>query len=680
MKPLRRDVALVVSDTPCVAAGAFTINKAKAAPVQDAEARLPSERIRAIVLNSGNANALTGSAGLDDVAAILAAAAAALGVPPESVLTASTGVIGMRLPVHKVCAALPAIAATLRDAPEPAAEAIMTMDSRPKLATRALTLGGVEVTLTAIAKGSGMVAPQLATVLAVVTTDAAITSAALHRALREAIGDSFNMLTVDNDMSTNDAVFALANGRAGNARIEGGDDCAAFTASLSDLCADLAKQIAADGEGATKLLSVRVSGAPDVGVARDLARSVAGSNLVKAAVFGADPNWGRVLATVGARAGSQAFAVDPFAATVRIQGVTVFAERGPRPYDAPSLRAKMRAPEVNVDVELAEGAARATAWGCDLTYDYVKINADYTSLIVAKPDGGLARDDRFANYSPAFKMNLLVEALSYISRFAGKRCVVKYGGAAMAKDTLKKSFCDDIQLLRSCGLLPVVVHGGGADLVPTLERFGAQGEVVDGVRITSASDLKVLEMVLTGRVNTELVTLLNQDGGRAVGVSGKDGALLRARKAAGNGGRDLGQHGEITAVNADFLEMLLEKGYIPVVSPVGIGDDGQSWLVDADFVAAEIAVAVGADKLLFLTDVAGILDQAGELLNQLDAGRLADMIARGAIVGGMRDKAQAILRALAGGVRRVHVVDGRTPHTTIAELFTDRGVGTLVTA
>ena len=680
IKPTRRDLALVVSDVPAAAAGCFTQNLARAAPVRDAERRLPAESVRAVVVNSGNANALTGPVGLQDCQRVCAAVASALQIPPGEVVSASTGVIGVRLPADKIIAAAPALVGALGPVPEAAAEAIITTDTRIKMAARVLSLGGKAVTVSAICKGSGMIAPQLATMIAVVFTDCAVTAGMLDAALRGAMGPSFNCLTVDGDMSTNDAVFALANGMAGNPVIaDPGADFHAFAAALASLCEELAKEIASDGEGATKQLEVKVSGAPTVEIARDLAKAIAGSALVKAAMFGADPNWGRVLSTVGARAGSQGFAIDPERASVRIQGLCVFADGAPVALDTAALKHRMRAPQVGIEVTLAEGQQAGTAWGCDLSYDYVKINADYTSLIVQTPDGGVAKDDRLTNYSPAFKRGLLVEALSYISRFAGKRCVVKYGGAAMLKASLKKSFCDDIKLLKSVGLQPIVVHGGGPEISRTLEQLGgAKPEFIDGVRVTSASDLKVVEMVLTGQVNAELVTLLNQDGAHAMGVSGKDGALLRARKLHADHGRDLGQVGEITAVNKSVLEMLLGQGFVPVISPVGLGDDGQSYNINADAAAAQIAVAVGANKLIYLTDVAGILRE-GELVSELCAADLEAELAAGTIAGGMKAKTQSILEALRGGVSRVHVIDGRTPHSVIAELFTDRGVGSLIT-
>ena len=631
LKPVRKDFALIASDDPCVAAGRFSINAAAAAPILDARPRLPSTAIRAVVVNSGNANALTGAAGLADVVAIRTAVASAMGTTPEAILTASTGMIGVRLPAHKLVVAAPALVAALGAAPEPAAEAIITTDTRIKLASRQITIGGRTVTIAAIAKGSGMIAPQLATMITVVTTDAAIAPQMLDRAIAEAIEPSFHCLVIDGDMSTNDSVIALANGRAGNPMI--GDpsaELATFTAALTELFSDLARDIASDGEGATRMLEVDVTGAPSVAIARDLARSIAASSLVKAAIFGADPNWGRVLATVGARAGSQQYPIDPNAATVTIQGLVVYAGE-PVLADPPALRARMRAPEVKIEVALHAGREAAHAWGCDLGYDYVKINADYSSLIVQTADGGLAKDDRLTNYSPTFKRTLLVEALSYIARFSGTRCVVRFGGTAIQRPALQQSFCADIKLLRSCGLQPIVVHDGGSEL------------------------------------ESHLVTLLNLDGGHAIGVSGKDGGMIRASRRPGT------ERGDISAVSPTMLEMFLGQGYVPVVAAVALGDDGANYEVDADAVAGELAVALRAPKLIYLTDAAGILE-AGELVPDLTASALA---AKPGV--GDTTLTRAIVSASRGGVGRVHVIDGRTPHSVIAELFTDRGVGTLVT-
>ncbi|CAN5149282.1 hypothetical protein BH11MYX1_BH11MYX1_51940 [soil metagenome] len=631
LKPVRKDFALIASDDPCVAAGRFSLNAAAAAPILDARQRLPSTTIRGVVVNSGNANALTGAPGLADVIAIRTAVASAMGHKPDAILTASTGMIGVRLPAQKLVAAAPALVAALGAAPEPAAEAIITTDTRIKLASRQLELGGRTVTVAAIAKGSGMIAPQLATLIAVVTTDAAIAPQMLDRAIADAIEPTFHCLVIDGDMSTNDTVIALANGRAGNPMIaDPSEDLAAFTGALTELFNDLARDIASDGEGATRMLEVDVTGAPSFVIARDLARSIAASSLVKAAIFGADPNWGRVLATVGARAGSQHYPIDPNKATVTIQGLVVYAGE-PVLADPPALRAKMRAPEVRIEVALHAGGAAAHAWGCDLGYDYVKINADYSSLIVQNADGGLAKDDRLTNYSPTFKRTLLVEALSYIARFSGTRCVVRFGGTAIQRPALQQSFCADIKLLRSCGLQPIVVHDGGSGL------------------------------------ESHLVTLLNLDGGHAIGVSGKDGGMIRATRRQGT------EQGDISAVSATMLEMFLGQGYVPVVAAVALGDDGANYEVDADAVAGELAVALHAPKLIYLTDAAGILE-GGELVPDLSASALEAKVGLGDTM-----LTRAIVRASRGGVGRVHVIDGRTPHSVIAELFTDRGVGTLVT-
>jgi acetylglutamate kinase len=248
----------------------------------------------------------------------------------------------------------------------------------------------------------------------------------------------------------------------------------------------------------------------------------------------------------------------------------------------------------------------------------------------------------------------------------------------MVKDTLKASFANDINLLRSAGLLPIVVHGGGPEITATMEQLGhGKSEFVDGMRVTGRDDVKVVEMVLTGKINTEIVSLLNQSSAHAVGVSGKDAGLLRARKLVGEGGRDLGMVGEVTHVNHELLEVLLDKKYVPVVSPVGLGEDGEGYNINGDSAAAEIAIALRAEKLIYLTDVPGILEN-GELVSEISASELTRKIADGTIKGGMVAKTKSVLRAIEGGVPSVHIIDGRTPHSVIAELFTDRGVGTLV--
>jgi len=619
IKAVRKDFALFASDVPCAVAGVFTRNTARAAPVVDAATRVPGEGFRALVINSGNANALTGPAGVAAVAAVHGAVARALGVPSSAVLSASTGVIGVPLPVDKLVAAAPTLAGALRATMESAAEAMMTTDTQIKLAARTIPGARGPVTVSACAKGSGMIAPQLATLLAVVTTDADIAATALQPLVARA-ARVFETLVIDGDTSTNDAVMVLANGQAGPV------EPAALEGALGEIFAELARAVAEDGEGATKTLDIVVNGAPDEATARDFATAIAGSPLVKAAMFGADPNFGRILATIGSRAGARGIALDPHRARLSLQGTVVFDEGGPRPFDAPALRRRLRAPSIAVEVDLRAGPGAATALGCDLSYDYVKINADYSSTIVASPEGTVTRDDRLTNYSPHLKHALLVEALSYIRGFAGRRAVIAAAGAVLDRPSLRASLAGDVNLLDAAGLLPILVHGGGGD-----------------------------EAAL-GATNADLVSLLNQSESRAVGLSGKDGGLLRAAK-----------------VDAGLVEVLLAKEYLPVIAPIAAGDDGRAVVRGVEDAAAAVAVALGADKLILLVDAPGI-EAEGELVSEISAAELAGRTVSPAVAAA----AAAALVAREGGVARVHLVDGRVPHAVVAELFTDKGVGTLV--
>lgn len=674
IKPFKKDLALIVSESPCAAAAVLTINKAKAAPVEDCLRRLPMSGVRAVLINSGNANALTGQQGLDDVTELCAATAKALELESgNAVLMASTGVIGQRLPKAKIVDALPKLKAQLKAAPELAAEAILTTDTTIKVASRLVRVGRKDGRITAICKGSGMIAPQLASTIALICTDIAISPALLKKALVGSMEGSFNNLTVDNDMSTNDAVIALANGQLGNPELtEPGPEFDAFCVQLQSLCVELAREVAKDGEGATKLLEVRVTGAPSLAIATDLARSVAGSTLVKAAVFGADPNWGRILATVGARCGSQNYDVNPAEAKVTVQGVVVFdkkpmfdpsipppavanngANEGPSVPGHQGLRARMRSPEVLMEIELRCGEFSSVGWGCDLSYDYVKINADYTSLLVPTADGSVAKDDRLTNYSPKFKVTLVKEALTYISRFASKRVVLKLGRQAMGKDSLRASIVEDVNLLRAVGLVPILVHG----------------ESPEG---TSKGDSHSKEMMVSGQTNTELVTLLNRTGVQAIGLSGMDASFMKGRRMGE------GMPGEVVNVNSDLLEMFLQRNYVPVVSPVGFLDDGSTIPLEPDQVASEIAVTAKASKLVYLVGGPGFVEN-DELLGQINTTVLRDKSARGVFNRNLTRKAKWTIAALERGVERVHVIDARTPHSIIAEFFTDQGIGSLVT-
>jgi len=271
---------------------------------------------------------------------------------------------------------------------------------------------------------------------------------------------------------------------------------------------------------------------------------------------------------------------------------------------------------------------------------------------------------------------VLTEALPYIRRFGGKTVVIKYGGNAMEDESLKSSFARDVVLMKLVGLNPVIVHGGGPQIDELLGKLGKGREFVDGMRVTDAETMKVVEMVLGGAVNKEIVALINQHGGRAIGVTGKDDGLIRARKL--NGRKDLGFVGEVAAVRPEVIRHLEDGGFIPVIAPIGIDEDGQSYNINADLVAGKIATVLKAEKLILLTNTAGVLDAAGKVLTGMTYQQVDELIANGTISGGMLPKIGTALDAVKSGVRSAHIIDGRVQHAVLLELFTDEGVGTLI--
>ena len=376
----RNDVALIVADAPCTAAAVFTTNKVAAAPVVYDRDVVRGGKVQAILANSGCANACTGEQGLKDAQLCALATAGELGVKPGHVLVASTGVIGRRLPVARLLAGMRAAKRLLGDtyAHGLAAEkAVMTTDTKPKQACAQVRIGGRTVTVGGMAKGSGMIEPNMATMLGFVTTDAAVSRAMLRRALGLALAKSFNRVVVAGDASTNDSLFLLASGKAGNREIvRAGADFDAFRAALEAVCVSLAQQMAADGEGATRFVTVTVKGAKTEKDAARAARAVAKSPLAKTSWFGRDPNWGRVLAAVG----YSGAAVEDMKAEVFYDRVWAFRRgRIADERQLAKLAAVMKKPSFTVTVDLHLGAAEASVYTCDFSLDYVHINADYTT-------------------------------------------------------------------------------------------------------------------------------------------------------------------------------------------------------------------------------------------------------------------------------------------------------------
>jgi len=284
----------------------------------------------------------------------------------------------------------------------------------------------------------------------------------------------------------------------------------------------------------------------------------------------------------------------------------------------------------------------------------------------------------------AHKAQVLAEALPYIKRFHGKTIVIKYGGNAMTDARLKEGFAHDVVLLKLVGMNPVVVHGGGPQIDELLTRMGKKGEFVQGMRVTDAETMDVVEMVLGGQVNKEVVTLINQAGGKAVGLTGQDGAFIRARKMLltdrdnGGGKIDIGQVGEVEAIDPKVISALEEGGFIPVVAPIGVGKDGQSYNINADLVAGKLAEVLRAEKLVVLTNTPGVLDKKGKLLTGLTPKKIDALVADGTLSGGMLPKIGAALDAARSGVKSVHIIDGRVEHALLLEILTDEGVGTLI--
>src|SRR5512139_225192 len=281
---------------------------------------------------------------------------------------------------------------------------------------------------------------------------------------------------------------------------------------------------------------------------------------------------------------------------------------------------------------------------------------------------------------------VLSEALPYIRRFAGKTIVVKYGGNAMTEEHLKHSFARDVVLMKLVGMNPVVVHGGGPQINDLLKRIGKQGEFIQGMRVTDRETMDVVEMVLGGLVNKEIVNLINQHGGRAVGLTGKDGGLIKAKKLLMKSRDkqdeliDLGLVGEVTSIDPALVALLDTQDFIPVIAPVGVGEDGQSYNINADLVAGKLAETLKAEKLILLTNTTGVLDKNGNLLTGLTAARVDELIADGTISGGMIPKIDMALEAVKNGVKSSHIIDGRVEHALLLEIFTDAGVGTLITS
>lgn len=675
----KKDLALILSDQECAAAAVYTMNRVKAAPLYVTMEHLEDGTAWGVAANSGNANACCPMSHeyAEEMARL---AARATGRAPADFVVASTGVIGQTLNIAAIRAGMPAAAAGLTAGPEgsdAAARAIMTTDTVKKELALACSIGGRTVTLGAIAKGSGMIHPNMGTMLCFVTTDCAITREMLSEALREVVPRTFNRVTVDGDTSTNDMCAVLANGMAGNPLIEWKDDgYTVFLKALRQLCQELARAIAGDGEGASRLITCAVREARSEESAERLAKAVVGS----------PPGEGRHVRRrrkLGPGAVCHGLLQGPLPPRVcghflllrrgccgRLPGRHGSGlRRGGRPeHPLPGRGGHRRPPP--------RGRARGHLLG--LRPD-VRICEDQRRLQNMR---GAARAPLPKEANPmsdvTLRAQVLAEALPYIQKYYGKTIVIKYGGSAMISRELREAVIGDVILLSLVGIHVVVVHGGGPEISAMLKKLGKESRFVDGLRCTDAETMDVVQQVLCGKVNKNLAATLNRRGGRAIGLCGLDAGLFQARLLDAK----CGLVGELARVDPAPVRDCLTAGYIPVVSTVAQGVDGENaYNINADTAAARLAVALGAEKLILLTDVHGLLrDPADEstLLQKVGLSEVPLLVREGVIQGGMIPKVECCVEAVRSGVERTHILDGRIPHSILIELLSDEGIGTMI--
>jgi glutamate N-acetyltransferase/amino-acid acetyltransferase len=617
IKRSRKDLGLIRCTSPAGAnaAGVFTRNLVRAACVDRCASLLPASGIRAVLVNSGNANAMTGAAGVAINQAMAEAAAKPLETPSSTVLTCSTGVIGVPLDTRKIVEAMPSLCAELSDDPRGFATAILTTDTVTKVAHGELRVRGESgelgvVKLFGVAKGSGMIHPNMATTLGYVCTDAVIAPTQLHALLREAIETTFNAITVDGDTSTNDTALVLASGESG-VEIRDPQALAQFGAALQTVLRSLAEQIARDGEGATRLLEIQVRGAPNTAIAKAIARGCCRSSLFKCSVFaGEAAGWGRL----GAAAGQAAleagfFELDRADVEIDAQRIPLVRKGAPVGFDgeaAPDLgelARRLREPTVRWEVRVGDGPGTFTALGCDFSYDYVRINADEALQMVIGSQGQVGRNVGLDSYTPILKHQLLVDGLSYVRRFTGLRVMVHLSGSAAVKPMLLASVARDLELMLSAELRVLVV--------------------------VSDAD------VLTGLRNDF------SDGAYRLAEVPNDPARISAR---------------------------LDRGQACVLI--------QSRPDPGELVA--LAVRLGLAKLLSLADDQGLRD-AGGLVSELSPEQALVGLDRGRFTTDADENLAFARHAARQGLAALHLIDGRMPHALVAELFTEQGVGTLIT-
>lgn len=610
IKRSRKDLALIhcTSSAGAEAAGVFTRNPVRAACVRRCQSIVPSSGVRAVVVNSGNANAMTGELGEQANRGMAQAVADRLECPTDAVLTCSTGVIGVPLDVSKIVAAMPTLLAEAdtTQGPRGFAAAILTTDTVTKVAHGELKLPGAEraIRIFGVAKGSGMIHPNMATTLSFVCTDAAIECTRLQALLRTAIDTTFNAITVDGDTSTNDTALVLASGESKVAIRE--QDEPLFYAALHAVLRALAEQVARDGEGATRLLEVTVSGAPTMGLAKAIARACVRGSLFKCSVFAGEAGgWGRLSAAAGQGALEAGFTeLDPQQVSISAQGVPVVRKgMALEGVDLGELFRRLREPTVRWHVEVGDGPGEFMAMGCDFSYDYVRINSDEALQMVVSDDGQVGRNVKLSAYTPILKHQLLVDGLSYVRRFTGLRIMVHLAGSAASKPTLLSSVARDLELILD-------------------------------------ADLRVLMIVPDAEVLAALRETMAEGAYRLTDVP-RDPSVIRRRL-------DRGQACALIQATPDPGELVA------------------------------LALRLGMGKLLCLADDQGLRDGGG-LVRELSPEQVLVGLDRGRFSTSADENLAFARHAARQGLPALHLIDGRLPHALVAELFTDEGIGTLIT-
>jgi acetylglutamate kinase len=605
IKQGRADLGIIRSTRPAACAGTFTQNPARAACVERDASLLPSREIVAVVVNSGNANAMTGLEGEQANAEVASETATALGVAPAQVLTMSTGIIGVPLPADVVVRALPALLDEAGTDPMGFAGAILTTDTTTKVASLSLVLPGAAapVRLLGIAKGSGMIHPNMATTLGFVCTDAGVAPELLQRLLREGVEGTFNGICVDGDTSTNDSVVVLANGAA-HVHVEGAAAEAAFAAALHAVLESLARQVVVDGEGATRLMEVEVKGAPDVRTARLVGRGVCRGSLVKCSTFAGDPNWGRIAAAVGQAVLEHQLAVDPRQMTIAAQGIELYTPQGPSAgVKTAEVNRRMRDATVRWTLDLHRGDASYVSLGCDLSYDYVRINADDAPQIEVGHDGVVRRNLSLASYSPRLKHQLLVDGLAYVRRFMGLRMMVYVPPLAQEPPGLVDNIAQDLELCLDANLRPLLV-------VPSERMAQAVHEHMKGT----------------------------------------------------------GHYSAPVAPDPSAINRLLDRGHLCVL----VRDRPVPHAV------VDLAIKLGMGKLIAMAAEQGLRDAHG-FVQRLSPESFLMGLERDRFSTANPDLLVLAKHAATRGVPALHLVDVRLPHALVGELFTDEGIGTLIT-